>query len=126
MKTYILKALFIFTILITKIGYSTNSENKTKKQTTKVALLLDTSSSMSGLINQAKAQLWEIINELSHAKCNGETPKLEIALYEYGNDKLSSNEGYIRQALQFTSNLDAVSEHLFSLTTNGEVNSADK
>lgn len=119
MKTYILKALFIFTILITKIGYSNNSEDKTKKQTTKVALLLDTSSSMSGLINQAKAQLWEIINELSHAKCNGETPKLEIALYEYGNDKLSSSEGYIRQALQFTSNLDDVSEHLFSLTTNG-------
>jgi len=119
MKTYILKTLIIFTLLISAIGYSNNSKNKIKRPTTKVALLLDTSSSMDGLINQAKAQLWEIINELSHAKCDGKTPKLEIALYEYGNDKLSSREGYIRQVLQFTSNLDDISEHLFSLTTNG-------
>ena len=39
--------------------------NKKNKQTIKVALLLDTSNSMDGLINQAKAQLWEIVNELS-------------------------------------------------------------
>ena len=115
MKTHVLKAIFIFTFLISSVGYSINP----KKQTTKVALLLDTSSSMNGLINQAKSQLWEIINELSHAKCDGTTPKLEIALYEYGNDKLSSKKGYIRQVLQFTSNLDDISEHLFSLTTNG-------
>ena len=35
----------------------------------KVALLLDTSNSMDGLIDQAKAQLWDIVNELSYAKC---------------------------------------------------------
>ena len=33
----------------------------------KVALLLDTSNSMDGLIDQAKAQLWQIVNELSYA-----------------------------------------------------------
>ena len=115
MKNYALKVVFIFTLLI---SFSVLG-NDTKKQTTKVALLLDTSSSMDGLINQAKAQLWEIINELSHAKCHGITPKLEIALYEYGNSRLSSKEGYIRQVLQFTSNLDDISEHLFSLTTSG-------
>ena len=119
MKNYILKTVFIFTFLTSITSYATNPINKAKKQTTKVALLLDTSSSMDGLINQAKAQLWEIINELSHAKCEGKTPKLEIALYEYGNSRLSSKEGYIRQVLQFTSDLDAISEQLFSLTTNG-------
>ncbi|CAM1352013.1 vWA domain-containing protein [Tenacibaculum insulae] len=117
MKTHILKTLFIFIFSTSIICHAENPIDK--KQTTKVALLLDTSSSMDGLINQAKAQLWEIINELSHAKCDGKTPKLEIALYEYGNDKLSSREGYIRQVLQFTSDLDDISEHLFSLTTNG-------
>ena len=90
-----------------------------EKHTIKVALLLDTSNSMDGLIHQAKAQLWEIINELSYAKCGGEKPTLEIALYEYGNDNLSSEEGYIRQVLGFSNDLDEISEKLFSLTTRG-------
>ncbi len=90
-----------------------------KQHTIKVALLLDTSNSMDGLIHQAKAQLWEIINELSYAKCDGEKPMLEIALYEYGNDNLPSSEGHIRQVLAFSSDLDEISEKLFSLTTRG-------
>lgn len=90
-----------------------------KKNTIKVALLLDTSNSMDGLIHQAKAQLWEIVNELSYAKCDDEKPNLEIALYEYGNDNLPSSEGHIRQVLAFSSDLDEISEKLFSLTTRG-------
>ncbi|WP_420571817.1 VWA domain-containing protein [Kordia sp.] len=90
-----------------------------KQNTIKVALLLDTSNSMDGLIHQAKAQLWEIINELSYAKCDDEKPNLEIALYEYGNDNLSSEEGYIRQVIGFSNDLDEISEKLFSLTTRG-------
>jgi hypothetical protein len=90
-----------------------------KKNTIKVALLLDTSNSMDGLINQAKTQLWEIINELSYAKCGNENPDLKIALYEYGNDNLSSREGYIRQVIGFSSDLDEISEKLFALKTNG-------
>ncbi len=85
----------------------------------KVALLLDTSNSMDGLIDQAKAQLWEIVNELSYAKCQDNKPYLEIALYEYGNDNLNGEEGYIRQVLSFSKDLDEISKHLFSLTTKG-------
>ena len=85
----------------------------------KVALLLDTSNSMDGLIDQAKAQLWEIVNELSYAQCRNVQPNLQIALYEYGNDGLSSREGFIRKILPFTEDLDDVSKELFSLTTNG-------
>ena len=89
------------------------------KRYIKVALLLDTSNSMDGLIDQAKAQLWEIVNELSYAKCRGERPNLKIALYEYGNDRLVSSEGYIRQVIGFSEDLDEISKELFSLTTNG-------
>lgn len=89
------------------------------KQYIKVALLLDTSNSMDGLIDQAKAQLWDIVNELSYAKCGTKKPNLEIALYEYGNDRLNGNEGYIRQVLSFSNDLDEISKELFSLTTNG-------
>ncbi len=89
------------------------------KQYIKVALLLDTSNSMDGLIDQAKAQLWDIVNELSYARCDNRKPNLQIALYEYGNDRLNSDEGYIKQVLAFSSDLDEISKELFSLTTNG-------
>lgn len=92
---------------------------KPEKLNIKVALLLDTSNSMDGLIDQAKAQLWEIINELSYAKCQNIRPNLQIALYEYGNDNLDGDEGYIRQIIPFSSDLDEISKELFSLTTNG-------
>lgn len=85
-----------------------------------VAVLLDTSNSMDGLINQAKAQLWKMVNELALARdSKGNIPSLELALYEYGNDGLSAEGNYIRQVSPFTNDLDFVSERLFSLTTNG-------
>lgn len=90
------------------------------KPTVKIALLLDTSNSMDGLINQAKAQLWDVVNKFGYVKCGNDTrPHLQIAIYEYGNDHLSSYEGYIRQVIGFSSDLDEISEKLFSLTTNG-------
>ena len=85
----------------------------------KVALLLDTSNSMDGLIAQAKAQLWQIVNELSLAKYGGKNPHLKIALYEYGNDGLEQSDGYLRKVLDFGNDLDLISEKLFSLKTNG-------
>ena len=104
----------------TKKSTSTPTEVKPKKkETIKVALLLDTSNSMDGLIKQAKTQLWEIVNELSYAKYGIKKPDLEIALYEYGNDRLERADGYIRQVLPFSNDLDEISEKLFSLTTNG-------
>ncbi|MEM9000659.1 MAG: vWA domain-containing protein [Bacteroidota bacterium] len=93
---------------------------KIKEQYVKIALLLDTSNSMDGLINQAKAHLWDVVNEFTYAKCgNDQRPLLQIALYEYGNDNLVAKEGYIRQVLGFSGDLDQISEKLFSLTTNG-------
>lgn len=96
-----------------------STKPEAKKHFIKVALLLDTSNSMDGLIDQAKAQLWEIVNELSYARCKSVQPNLQIALYEYGNDGLPSAEGHIRQVLNFTNDLDEVSKELFSLSTNG-------
>ncbi|WP_396602254.1 VWA domain-containing protein [Algibacter sp. R77976] len=131
MKTYFKTCLLSFAL----IGFiSCNANNKKQavalndtkvehhepnKQFIKVALLLDTSNSMDGLIDQAKAQLWDIVNELSYAKCGNNKPNLQIALYEYGNDRLNGSEGYIRQVLSFSDDLDDISKELFSLTTNG-------
>ena len=84
-----------------------------------IALLLDTSNSMDGLINQAKNQLWTIVGQFAKAKKNGQTPTLRVALLEYGNTHLPASEGYLRQVIQLTDDLDAVSEALFELKTQG-------
>ena len=84
-----------------------------------LAILLDTSSSMNGLIDQTRNQLWQIVNEFSKAERNGLKPTLEVAVYEYGNNHLSASNGYIRKVTGLTGELDEVSEALFSLTTSG-------
>jgi hypothetical protein len=84
-----------------------------------VAVLLDVSNSMDGLIDQAKAQLWNIVSTLGKAECNSVPQKLELALYEYGRDNNKQADGYIKQLTPFTNDLDQVSQTLFSLTTNG-------
>ena len=90
-----------------------------KRAAVDVAILLDTSSSMNGLIGQAQAQLWGIIQEFSKAKKAGQTPLLRVAVFEYGNSGLPASEGYIRQVEQLTTDMDRISEVLFELTTNG-------
>jgi hypothetical protein len=91
-----------------------------KDQAIMIALLLDTSNSMDGLIDQAKSQLWKIVNEVAAAKSvDGKRPNIKISLYEYGNDDLSANEGFIRQVSPLSEDLDVISEKLFSLRTNG-------
>lgn len=91
-------------------------DGKTKIQ---IALLLDTSSSMDGLIDQARSQLWRIINELAVARRDGKVPSLEVALFEYGKSSIPSDEGYLRMVTSFTHDLDKISAELYSLTTNG-------
>lgn len=84
-----------------------------------IAILLDTSNSMDGLINQARTRLWAIVNELARTEKDGQRPDLRVALYEYGNNSLSKESGYIREVCPLTDDLDRISEALFGLVTNG-------
>lgn len=84
-----------------------------------IAILLDTSSSMDGLIDQARTRLWSIVNDLAATTRDGAIPDLRVAVYEYGNSGLSAESHHIRQVLPLSDDLDAVSEALFALTTNG-------
>jgi hypothetical protein len=84
-----------------------------------IAVLLDTSNSMDGLINQARSQLWAIVNSLARTTRSGRQPTIQVALYEYGKTTISAEEQYLRQVLPLTTDLDSVSQQLFALTTNG-------
>lgn len=97
---------------------ASNSAKNTKSKI-QVALLLDTSNSMDGLIDQAKAQLWKMVNRLADAQRQNEGVELEIALFEYGNSGLEPDAGYIRLVHPLGTDLDGLSEKLFELKTNG-------
>jgi len=84
-----------------------------------VAVLLDVSNSMDGLIEQAKAQLWNMVSVMGKATCEGAAPSIQIALYEYGRSSNDIRNGYVKQITGFTSDLDFLSRKLFSLETNG-------
>ena len=98
---------------------ATTPAKETKKPLVQIAILLDTSGSMEGLIEQAKSQLWKIVNEFAKAKQDGVTPEVQVALYEYGKSSLSQQSGWIRQIQPLSTDLDKISEELFALRTNG-------
>lgn len=82
-----------------------------------LAICLDTSNSMDGLIESAKQKLWAVVNDLSMAEPK---PILRVALYQYGNDNLSSsNNGWVQQVSGLTDDLDAIYGKLVALRTNG-------
>jgi len=89
------------------------------KPVVQIAILLDTSNSMDGLIEQAKTQLWKIVNEFAKAQRGGQRPDIQVALYHYGTPSLGKETGYIKQLVPLTDDLDKVSEELFKLRTSG-------
>ena len=123
MKTKMkLSATLALACVLALAGYSVAKEKdrfRTRKPVVQIALLLDTSNSMDGLIGQAKSQLWKIVNEFSRARQDGELPEVQVALFEYGNNRLSAQAGYIRKVSDFTTDLDLISEKLFALRTDG-------
>jgi hypothetical protein len=81
-----------------------------------VAICLDTSNSMDGLIDSAKAKIWTIVNDLAKIQ---PTPILRVALYQYGNDDLSPKVGWVRREVELTTDLDEVYKKLNALRTHG-------
>lgn len=81
-----------------------------------LAICLDTSGSMNGLIDSARQGIWAIVNDFALAK---PAPKLRVALLTFGNDGHNKENGWVEVQTAFTEDLDLVSQKLFALTTNG-------
>ncbi|MBN1897217.1 MAG: VWA domain-containing protein [Spirochaetes bacterium] len=116
-KQYALLYVMFFFLLMFLVISPVFAE--TKKANIQMAILLDTSGSMEGLIEQAKSHLWKIVNELATAKKDSQNVHLEVALYEYGKDSIPASEGYLRMIVPLSTDLDKISEELFKLTTYG-------
>lgn len=83
-----------------------------------IALILDTSSSMDGLVEQARTQLWEMVSEMQ-LDADGRERTVAVSLYQYGNDRLEKSDGFMENMTPLTSDLDLVTVKLYSLRTSG-------
>ncbi|HPS52419.1 MAG TPA: vWA domain-containing protein [Phycisphaerae bacterium] len=77
-----------------------------------VAFVLDTTGSMSGLIDGAKKKIWEIANQIV---CGKPTPKVRMALIGY-RDK---GDEYVTKMFDLTDNIDKVYENLQTFAAGG-------
>jgi hypothetical protein len=84
-----------------------------------VALVLDTGDHMSGLVEQARIEIWSIANELLLLDKGGRAPIVEIGVVAYGNGDVPVGRGYGRAAIPFTTDIDSVSLALGQARTAG-------
>ncbi|MDY3555465.1 VWA domain-containing protein [Gemmata sp. JC717] len=81
-----------------------------------LVICLDVSGSMNGLIDSAKLQLWNVVNELARIK---PAPRLRVALYSYGTTAYARDKGWVKKHTDLTEDLDEVYKELNVLRTGG-------
>lgn len=81
-----------------------------------LVIAIDTSSSMDGLIDGARQQLWETVAQLGRAQPR---PELRVGLISYGNTSYDAGAGWVRVESDLTTDLDSVYGRLFALSTGG-------
>ncbi len=77
-----------------------------------VVFALDTTSSMSGLIQGAKTKVWSIVNQIASGK---PTPEIRVGLVAYRD----RGDDYITQVTDLTSDLDAMYATLMGFAAEG-------
>src|ERR1700723_1924153 len=78
---------------------------KKEKPKIEVVFCLDTTGSMGGLIDGAKAKIWAICNQIASGK---PTPDLKVGLVAF-RDK---GDDYVTKVFDLTDDLDAIHGHL--------------
>lgn len=82
-----------------------------------LVICLDTSGSMTGLIDSARAKLWDVVNQLAKAR---PTPRLRVGLLTYGSpNRSSATQGWVVRQSDLTGDLDLIYDRMMSMTTNG-------
>lgn len=82
-----------------------------------LVICIDTSGSMTDLIDSARGRIWDIVTELSKAE---PTPTLRVGLFSYGTPSNSTaEEGWVVKQIDLTDDLDALYAKMMALTTEG-------
>lgn len=77
-----------------------------------VVFCLDTTGSMSGLINAAKQKIWAISNQIASGK---PSPQLKVGLVAYRDRR----DQYVTKVIDLTDDLDAIHTHLMGFQAGG-------
>ena len=87
-----------------------------KTRAVDLVICLDTSGSMEGLIDAARARVWDVVSKLSRMK---PTPELRVGLLTFGAGAGGPDAGWIVRQTDLTDDLDAVYAKLMALTIGG-------
>jgi Mg-chelatase subunit ChlD len=85
---------------------------RTTRPRIEVAFVLDTTGSMSGLIDGAKRKIWQVANQLASGR---PTPEIRMALVAYRD----RGDDYVTRVKDLTPDLDAIYSELQRFTADG-------
>jgi hypothetical protein len=83
-----------------------------RSHTIEAVFVLDTTGSMSGLIEGAKQKIWSLANEMAQSS---EQTDIRFGLIGYRD----RGDAYVTQRFDLTEDLDQISAHLFAFTADG-------
>ena len=118
-KLPLVAVLAVLATLIAPSTRSTASETGIlgeESRAVDVVICLDTSGSMEGLMDAARARVWDVVAELSRMK---PTPELRVGLLTFGTEEGGQDAGWIVAHADLTDDLDAVYASLMGLTVDG-------
>lgn len=105
-------ATLTFTTLAESTNRSEQPANQPAKPRIEVCFVLDTTGSMSGLIEGAKQKIWSIANEMVSAK---PTPEIRVGLVAYRD----RGDAYVLKTFDLSSDIDAVYANLRGFSAGG-------
>lgn len=116
-KHWVVTALVLSVLLVTRGNALTKpsatvEQRPAQQSVIDIAFCLDTTGSMSGLLEGAKTKIWSIVNTISTAKPR---PTLRIALIGYRD----LNDAYVTRVYDFTTNLEAMYGNLRDFQAQG-------
>src|SRR4051812_24642409 len=108
----VLAALALAGLLLPAVSAEKAAKPRAARPKVEVVFCLDTTGSMSGLIDGAKAKIWAICNQIAGGK---PTPDLKVGLVAYRD----RGDDYITKVFDLSSDLDAIHAQIKKFTANG-------
>ena len=109
-----IKNLMLTGLLATNFGVLAASA-----PTADIAILLDTSGSMQGLIDQVRDGLWKTLNGLGILEKDGVKANVRLALFEYGSGVVPAEANFIQLLAPLTSDHTILAQKLFATKAQG-------
>lgn len=105
-------ALLLAAVLSPGLARAAGAPNQPNRPKIELVFAIDTTSSMSGLIQAAKTKVWSIVNQIASGK---PTPEVRVGLVAYRD----RGDAYVTQVTDLTADLDAMYTKLMAFQAEG-------